>query len=80
MHAITDITAKTIAKALIKFICRHGIPDQILSVLGTSNQSQLLDIVYELLDIHRTRTAPYHPQCDGISERLMRPLKSMISS
>ena len=33
-----------------------------------------------LLDIHKTQAAAYHPQCDGISERFMRPLKAMISS
>jgi transposase InsO family protein len=80
IHAIRDTQAKTVAKCLIKFICRHGIPDQLHSDQGTSYRNELLDHITELLDIHKTQTAAYHPQCDGISERFMRPLKAMISS
>jgi hypothetical protein len=80
IHAIRDTQAKTVAKCLVKFICRHGIPDQLHSDQGTSYRNELLDHITELLDIHKTQTAAYHPQCDGISERFMRPLKAMISS
>ena len=80
VHAIKDTTTKTIAKIITKYVCRHGIPDQILSDQGTGYQGELLEQVYDFLDIHKTKTAAYHPECDGLSERFMRPLKAMISS
>ena len=33
----------------------------------------------ELLDIHRTKTTPYNPQCDGLTERYNRTIKSMLA-
>jgi hypothetical protein len=65
IHAIRDTQAKTVAKCLIKFICRHGLPDQLHSDQGTSYRNELLDHITELLDIHKTQSAAYHPQCDG---------------
>ncbi|CAF1124569.1 unnamed protein product [Brachionus calyciflorus] len=34
--------------------------------------------VLELLDVHKLRTTPYHPQCDGRTERFNRTLISML--
>ena len=32
-----------------------------------------------LMDIERKRTSPYHPECDGLSERFNRTLESMLA-
>lgn len=47
---------------------------------GKNYQSKLLELVYEYLDIQKLKTTPYHPQCDGQSERSIRTLKKMISA
>ena len=78
LFALRNTQAKTVAKHLIDFICRHGIPDDILTDQGTNYQSELLDEVYRVLDIHRKRTAAYHPQSDGISERHVQHFKNGI--
>ena len=73
-----NIEALTVAKSIIKFISRHGIPDEIITDQGRNFQSELLENVYRLLDIHRKRTAAYHPQTDGLSEKFVGTFKNMI--
>ena len=60
--------------------CKFGLPESILSDGGKNYQSKLLELVYEYLDIQKLKTTPYHPQCDGQSERSIRTLKKMISA
>lgn len=68
--AMKDMRATTIATILInEWFCKHGIPDGILTDQGTQFQLKLLDLVYEYLDIKRLKTTPFHPQCDGQSEK-----------
>ncbi len=67
VYPLRDITASSVAKRLVKFISIFGIPNQILTDQGSNFQSDMLEQLYELLDIHKMRTTPYHPQCDGLS-------------
>ena len=75
-----SITAAELAKRLMLVFYRHGIPDTILSDQGTNNQAALLAELYELLDIHKVKTSPYHPQCDVLTERFNRTLQAMLTS
>jgi hypothetical protein len=76
---LIDTTAEDVAKCVAIFVCRHGVPDSILSDLGTNFQAVLISQLYEQLDVHRLRTTAYHPQCDGESERFMRTIQQMFS-
>jgi hypothetical protein len=42
--------------------------------------SELLSEVWELLDIYKKRTTPFHPEADGLSEKWNSTLKKMISA
>lgn len=77
---LLNITAETVANNVVEYICRHGVPDSILTDKATNFQSELLAEIWELLDVRKLRTSPYYPQCDGITERFNRTLKSMIAS
>jgi hypothetical protein len=77
-YALKDMTASTVAKYLVDFILNFGIPEQILTDQGTNFMSQLINEIYDVLDIQRTRTTPYHAQCDGLSERTIQTMKEMI--
>ena len=76
--AAPDQTAKSVAKCIASFMFIFGITDSILTDQGTNYQSEMLAELYDLLDIKKLRTTPFHPQCDGITERFNRTLKQMI--
>ena len=67
--------AATVAEALCEVFTRLGIPEEILSDQGSNFMSELLSKVMELLQIHRLKTSPYHPQTDG---RFHGTLKGMM--
>jgi len=73
--------AITVANKLVdEVFLRLGVPEQLHSDQGRQFESKLLSEVCRLLQIHKTRTTPYHPQCDGLVERFNRTLLSMLST
>ncbi|CAF0755600.1 unnamed protein product [Brachionus calyciflorus] len=73
--------AHTTASNIVdEWVYEYGILEAILSNGGKHFQSKLTELVYEYLDIRRLKTTPYHPQCDGLSERGIRTFKNMIQS
>ena len=61
-------------------MCKYGLAKNVLSDQGPNFMAQLLELVWELLDIMRLRTTPCHPQTDGLSERFIQTLKQMITA
>ena len=58
---------------------RFSLPDQILSDQGWQFESALITELYNVLQIQKSRTTPYHPQADGLVKRSNRTLPSMLS-
>lgn len=80
LYAIPDQCSKTVAKCLFEnFICEHGIPEMLHTDQGRQFESDLLKHLCELLGIRKTRTSPYHPQCDGMVERFNRTLIDQLA-
>ena len=78
---ISDIKASTVASAFVDgFVCRYGAPVTLHSDQGGQFTSQLFITICQLLDINKTRTTPYHPQSDGLVERMNRTLIQMLSA
>ena len=74
-------TAYTTAKTLYdNFLIHYGFPAKIHSDQGRNFESDLIKSLCKLLGIHKSRTTPYHPQSDGISERFNRTLMDMIGT
>ena len=72
--------ASTVAQALMnEWICRYGAPESIHTDQGRNFESKLFSELCDLLDIHKTRTTPYHPQSDGLVERLNRTLRQLLT-
>ena len=61
-----------------EFIPRHGVPRQLLSDRGSSFLTKIM-VVYKVLGTHKVNTTAYHPQGDGLVERMNRSLLIMLS-
>ena len=78
--AIPDQRADTIARLLCEqIICRHGIPEQLLSDRGANFLSELILEICKLLGVKKLNTSGYHPQTDGLVEKFNSTLTNMIA-
>ena len=51
-----------------------GVPRQIHSDQGLEFCNQLMTVICDKLNINRTTTTPYHPQCNATAERFNRTM------
>ena len=78
-YALRGMTAEEVAEDAIKYCLIFGIPEAVLTDRGTNFTSQLIESLWERLDVHTLRTTAYHPQADGITERFNRTIKVMLA-
>ncbi|CAK1591766.1 unnamed protein product [Parnassius mnemosyne] len=72
VFAIPNQEASTVADKLVhEVFCRFGVPLEIHSDQGRNFESQIFQKTCRVMGIHERRTTSYHPQCDGIIERLL---------
>ena len=70
--AVSNIKAETVARNFVKeIVCRHGAPLYLHSDRGTNYLSNIVKETCKILDVKKTQTTSYHPQCNGQSERCM---------
>ena len=55
-----------------------GCPEALLSDRGTNLLANIVQDVCQLLGITKLNTTAYHPQCNGMIERMNRTLKAML--
>jgi len=78
---VHDQTAITCANKIFdEIITRFGCPLEIHSDQGTNFQSLIFKELCQLLEVHKTRTSPRNPKCNGKVERFNRTLLRMIKS
>jgi len=77
--ALRNISATDVAEGLINIFARTGIPIKIISDQGTQFVSRVLKHVYTILGIDTIQTSPYHPQGNGVVERMHGVLKPMLA-
>ena len=75
---LKKIDTETVAEALVDMFSRLGIPEEILSDLGTQFVSDCMEEVNRLLSIKHLTTTPFHPACNGLVEKFNGVMKSML--
>ena len=72
-------TAKTIAKFLYQgYISVFGAPARLLSDRGANFMSSVINEMCKILSMKKLQTMPYHPQTNGLVERLHQTIMRMI--
>ena len=74
VSAIGDKSAPTVAQAILEIMYTFGVPRQIHSDQGLEFCNQLMKVICDKLNINRTATTPYHPQCNAAAERFNRTM------
>lgn len=76
---IEDQSAQTVVSAMMNsWISRYGVPCRITTDQGRQFTSLLFKELTSILGCHHIRTTSYHPQANGMVERLHRTLKAAI--
>lgn len=76
-----DQKAHTVAHILVsRIFSRFGPPHVIHSDQGRNFESDLMQKVCQLMGIHKSRTAAYHPQCVELVERQSRTLQNILAA
>ena len=75
---LKNINTETVAEALLDMYSRVGVPEEVLSDLGTQFTSNCMKEISRLLYIRRLTTSPYHPACNGLVEKFNGTLKRML--
>ncbi len=79
--SIPNKDAQTVAKAIFEqWFCKFGIPAQIHTDRGKEFVNKLMAELCELLNVHLTKTTPYHPQCNAQVEVFNKMVKKYLAS
>ena len=73
------MTAKAVAEGLIEIFAKTGIPLQLVSDQGTQFVGKVVKQLCKCLHIDKIRTTPYHPEGNGVVERLHGTLVPMLT-
>ncbi|XP_055997762.1 uncharacterized protein LOC125654613 [Ostrea edulis] len=76
--ALSGIDTERVAEALLEMFSRIGIPQEILTDMGSQFTSGLMMEVSRLISMKQLTTTPYHPMCNGLVERFNGTLKQML--
>ena len=76
--ALKVTTTTIVAEELLNMFSRFGIPKILLSDGGPQFTSAIMEEVLSLLGINHSVTTPYHPEANGLCERVNGTIKSML--
>ena len=72
--------AETVGKAIFnQWICRYGIPHQILTDGGKEFCNKIFSTICDFLMIDKQKTTPAHPQCNAQAEVVNKSIKKYLA-
>ena len=78
IHINSQFAANTVRLILQHFVYRFGIPHRLHSNHGSSFEAKVIKVLCDCHGIKKSKTTPYHPEGDGISESFNRTLLNML--
>ena len=79
-YPVPDQQTDTTVRLLVEnIVCRHGVPEELLSDRGANFLSDLILQMCSLLDMKKVNTSGYHPQTDSLVENFNCTITNMIS-
>jgi hypothetical protein len=79
--ALENKEASTVAEALFdRWICRYGVPLDILTDGGKEFCNKLQDEMWTLLGATHLKTSPHHPQCNAQAEVFNKTIRKYLTS
>ncbi len=73
LYPLPNQSAQTVAYCLFDdYVLFHGIPETLHKDQGRQFEAEVVQTLCSLLKIKKTHTTPYHPQSDGMVERINR--------
>lgn len=80
-YPLANMSAHVVAERLVsQWFSRFGIPDIVTTDQGRQFESELFSSLSQTYGFRHIRTSPYHPQANGLVERLHRPLKAALTT
>jgi hypothetical protein len=80
-EALPDAAASTVEDALLRHVIfLHGCPVQLLSDQGPQFKGEVMQLISKALGIEQIFATPYHPQTNGLTERMNRTVKQILAS
>ena len=76
---LKSITARAVATGMMEIFSRTGIPLQLITDQGSQFLGSLVTHLCRDLQIDKIRTTPYHPEANGVVERMHGTLGSMLT-
>ena len=76
---LRTVTAEDVAEGMFAVFSRTGLPLQLLTDQGPQFMSAIVKSMCKQLKVDNIRTAPYHPECNGMIERMHGTLNSMLT-
>ena len=77
--ALPCTKAPTIAQAIFdNWVCRYGVPERLHSDGANNVNGEVMQQLSNLLGVDKSKSSRLHPQGDGISEAVVKIVKSVI--
>jgi transposase InsO family protein len=79
--ALPDKEALTVTSAIFsKWICRYGLPLELITDQGREFANKMSDELYSLLKLRHQTTSARHPQCNSQVERFNQTIAKYLNS
>jgi len=78
--AVSEVSTSVVAQALMEWVAEFGVPLKLTSDRGPQFTSALWSNLAAQLGLTIKKTTAYHPQANGLVERLHRTLKAALRS